>query len=337
MTKTLAFIIFPALSALGANFVLYHALASGFASKVFFEECTAIDNAFRLPYTGFPIVDQGLCVLISLFHSVFHPSVYPVMAWFMASSAPVVAFLALESRRQNRNMPFMVKSPTFDGILMQTLSFAFTLPLYWMFAVTSGVAVSRPSAGGSVVPKSFATAVFFAVLLGFVVPTVYMLNLQTPYAILTWQPFPVYLAILQGLYLTVTGPSSKSGYAWIRALYTTCLVASAYFHVSAILPNINDTRTLQDLFVPTASLVEVTQPGPLHGLHMIQWDAYIGLGSSILATFWFADSVGQFFGILLWTLIAVPALGPGAAFSGVALWRESKLQPVPNQSKKHKH
>ncbi|THV07843.1 hypothetical protein K435DRAFT_741221 [Dendrothele bispora CBS 962.96] len=328
MTKILALIIFPALSALGINFVLYHALASGFANKVFFEECAKIDNPYRLPYTDFPIVNQGLCVLISLFHSTFDPSVYPFMIWFMATTAPIVAFIALEARRQNRKAPFMVKNSTITGLLMQTLSFAFTLPLYWMFSVTSGVISTRPSAGDNstrTVSKSYAQAVFFAILLGLVVPTVCMLNFQTPYATLAWQPFPAYVAIVQSLYLTIAGSSSGSGYAWIRALYVSCFIANAYVHVSLILPQINDLQTLQNLFVPTEALIDIAKPGPAHALHMIQWDAYIGLGSSILATFWFAKSVGQFIGLLLWTSVAVPALGPGAAFSAAALWRESSL------------
>jgi hypothetical protein len=212
------------------------------------------------------------------------------------------------------------------------MSFAFTMPLYWLSLITSGNANSRPSSN-TIISKSHAQAVFLAVIFGLVAPTVYMLQSQTPYAILAWQPFPVFVAILQGLYLTITGSSSKSGYSYIQALYISNFLANTYVHLSIFLPIVNNLQALKGLFVPTTSLIDLAEPATAHALHLIQWDTWIGMGSTVFATLWFTRSAGQFVGLLLWNLVAVPVFGPGAAFSLAALWRESCLHSVPAQAK----
>ncbi|KAF5372892.1 hypothetical protein D9758_001717 [Tetrapyrgos nigripes] len=338
MSKILPVLIFPVLSAVGLTFVWYHAFASGFISKTFFEECANLRNPNRLPSSGYPFVDQGLCLLISLFSALFDQYTYPFLLWLMVALAPIVSFMALEASRVDSGAPLMVRNPTLTGITIQTMSFAFTTPLYWLSIITSGRANMRPSFT-STVSKEHAQAIFLAVLLGLVAPTFYMMHFQTPSTILAWQPFPVFVAIVHGLCIAFTGSSSKSGYSYIRALYILNFLANAYVHLSILLPNINNLQSLEGLFVPSTSLIDLAEPASAHALHLLQWDTYIGIGSTVFATLWFARSAGQFLGLLLWNLVAVPIFGPGAAFAGAALWRESCLHSdvVPRNKKRGKN
>jgi hypothetical protein len=58
----------------------------------------------------------------------------------------------------------------------------------------------------------------------------------------------------------------------------------------------------------------------------MSWDNVFTLGSSlVLGTLWFARNAKQTVLIALWDVIATVVGGPGAAASGVLLWRESAL------------
>ncbi|KAF5372893.1 hypothetical protein D9758_001716 [Tetrapyrgos nigripes] len=336
MSKILPVLTFPVLSAVGLTFVTYHPFASGFISKTFFEECANLHNPNRLPPSGYPFVDQGLCALISLFSAFFDQSIF--LLWLLTAIVPIVSFMALEASRADRGAPLMVRNPTLPGMLIQTMSFAFTAPLYWLSIIASGRANMRLSFT-STVSKEHAQAIFLAVLLGLVAPTFYMMYFQTPSTTVAFLPFPVFVAIVHDLYIAFTGSSSKSGYSYIRALYILNFLANFYVHLSILLPNINSLQSLKGLFVPSTSLIDLGEPASAHALHMLQWDMYIGIGSTVFATLWFARSAGQFLGLLLWNLVAVPIFGPGAAFAGAALWRESCLHSdvVPRNKKRGKN
>jgi hypothetical protein len=66
----------------------------------------------------------------------------------------------------------------------------------------------------------------------------------------------------------------------------------------------------------------------------LQWDGVFGFGSTLLATLWFAKNTSQFFGILLWNVIASVVVGPGAAIAAVALFREAQLHAFAGEKQK---
>jgi hypothetical protein len=57
----------------------------------------------------------------------------------------------------------------------------------------------------------------------------------------------------------------------------------------------------------------------------LQWDAAFTLGSGVVGTLWFANNAKQVALIALWNVISSVIVGPGAAVSGVLIWREWRL------------
>ena len=58
------------------------------------------------------------------------------------------------------------------------------------------------------------------------------------------------------------------------------------------------------------------------------------MGSNLLGTLWFASSAKQAALMVLWDLLASVVVGPGAAISGVLLWRERRLNGAPEEASK---
>jgi hypothetical protein len=58
------------------------------------------------------------------------------------------------------------------------------------------------------------------------------------------------------------------------------------------------------------------------------------MGPSLLGTLWFARNAKQVVLITLWNVIVTVVVGPGAAVSGVLLWREWALNGAPEEPSK---
>ncbi|GLB35146.1 hypothetical protein LshimejAT787_0207110 [Lyophyllum shimeji] len=78
---------------------------------------------------------------------------------------------------------------------------------------------------------------------------------------------------------------------------------------------------------------ELPTSAGIRALNLLKWDLALGFGSSILATLWFASNLKQIIALFAWNVIATPVLGPGAALTGAALWREASLQGVASVAK----
>jgi hypothetical protein len=61
---------------------------------------------------------------------------------------------------------------------------------------------------------------------------------------------------------------------------------------------------------------------------------FFTFGSSLFGTLWFAGNAKQVALIALWDVIATVVVGPGAAVSGVLLWREWTLNGAPEEVSK---
>ena len=168
-----------------------------------------------------------------------------------------------------------------------------------------------------------------------------MLILQDPVVTAAWQFFPVWMWVAQATHLFIR-PSSRyntSGYWTVQATFIFTLIVSAISHIAAI-SAVKDLALLRDLYVPP-----IVPPDPattnlqLASHVFFQWDAVFTMGSSLLGTLWFAHNAKQVVLITLWNVIATVVVGPGAAVSGVLLWREGALNgapEVPEVSKKER-
>ncbi|KAK7468559.1 hypothetical protein VKT23_003064 [Stygiomarasmius scandens] len=328
----LPLLLFPALSASAFYFILGHTDASGWGKKVRLQ-CLDSENPYALSYTGVAKVDSTLCLLVSIFHAAFTPVSFPFTLWLLASAVPITSFLYIEAHR--RSAPsFPISHPSVIGFFMQTVTFGVTFPIYWLLAILTGATSHRASSHSSTVSKTAAEAIVFGILVGMFVPTASMLSLHDPSVTAIWQFFPLFASFATGAYLFVrpASKSQESGHSIIVFLYAAGFIASSSVHLAIVSSRFHDSDKLKAFFFPSTSPLDISFPDDFHALHLLQWDAIFGFGSCLLGSLWFARSTSQFIGLLIWELIAVPVIGPGAAIAGVALWRENYLHSVEAKS-----
>ncbi|THV07837.1 hypothetical protein K435DRAFT_708900 [Dendrothele bispora CBS 962.96] len=321
----LPLLIFPTLAALAYHYIVGHTDASGWGDKLKIQCLEDPANPYAGSYTGIAHVDTVLCILVSVFHASFTPVSLPFTMWFLTSAPPITAYLYLEAYR--KNTPFPISFPIIPGVLMQTVTFGATFPTYWLLSILTGVTSRRASGGNSQVNRAHAEAVAFGVFIGMFIPTISMLILHDPTVTAIWQFFPFYASIAMAAHLFVrpAHKSQDSGFTIIVFLYIASFIISSSMHLAVVSSRFHDFELLKSFFVPSTSQLDLSLADDYHALHLLQWDAIFGFSATILGTLWFARSTPQFFGLLLWHIVAVPVFGPGAAIAGVALWRENYL------------
>ena len=160
-----------------------------------------------------------------------------------------------------------------------------------------------------------------------------MLILQDPVVTAAWQFFPAWMWVTRATHLLIR-PSSRhntSGYWTVQATFIFTFIASAISHIAAI-GAIMDPVLLRDLYVPPIVPPDPATTSLQLATHVFfQWDAVFTMGSSLLGTLWFARNAKQVVLITLWNVIATVVVGPGAAVSGVLLWRERALNGAPEE------
>ena len=190
------------------------------------------------------------------------------------------------------------------------------------------------------IDQARAEATLFTVLAGYALPTALMLILHDPMVTAAWQFFPVWMWVARTSYLFIR-PSSRdnlntSGYWTVQTTFIFTFIASAISHITAIWA-IKDLALLWDLYVPPIVSPDPTTTNLQLATHVFfQWDAVFTMGSSLLGTLWFARNAKQTVLIALWNVIASVAVGPGAAVSGVLLWREWALNGAREEVSKKK-
>ena len=211
------------------------------------------------------------------------------------------------------------------GLIYQLQGAGFTFPLFWLALILSGHTRLDHVAGR--IDQARAEATLFAVLAGFALPTALMLILQDPVVTAAWQFFPAWMWVAKSVHLLIR-PSSRyntSGYWTVQATFIFTFIASAISHIAAILA-VNDLALLWDLYVPPIVPPDPATTNLQLATHVFfQWDAVFTMGPSLLGTLWFARNAKQVVLIALWNVIATAIVGPGAAVSGVLLWREWAL------------
>ncbi|OAX40517.1 hypothetical protein K503DRAFT_768522 [Rhizopogon vinicolor AM-OR11-026] len=289
----------------------------------------------RLAYTGYPDLDFRMCALVALFHALLDPAYRPLVAELMTALAAVTMIPFVEAAREKRSI--FLRMPAAVGILFQFFSFAFIMPLYYVALILTGAAISRSVKGsGTKISQGNAEALLFALIVGYVIPTVCMVVFQHVTSTALWQGYPIIMALAQFAHLIIR-PSSrhlKSGYATVQAMYAFIFVASAVLHMYYTWPLFFDIQQFQKVLVPQLALSERLLSLPEGVAAVIQWDAVFGIGSTLLVSFWFAQSAKEIVLLFLWHVVISIALGPGAAIAGVLLVREARLNAQTVKDKK---
>ena len=241
------------------------------------------------------------------------------------SLSGLIALTFVEAARSGCST--LLAFPAIVGVIHHLQSAGFIFPLFWLALILFGhTRLDRVAATTSRIDQARAEAALFAVLAGYALPTALMLAFRDPFTTAAWQFAPAWMGMAQAAHLFIR-PSSRyntSGYWTVQATFILTFIASAISHIAAIRA-VNDLTSLRDLLVPLPPIVP--DPGATTNLKLavhvtLQWDAVFAFGSSLLGTIWFARNAKQVLLIALWNVIATVIIGPGAALSGVLLWRE---------------
>ena len=274
-------------------------------------------------YVGLGPIDGLLCVLVTFFQSSFDPTIFLFTADFAASWVTPLALTFVEAARSGRST--VLAFPAILGLFYQTRGAGIAFPCFWLALILFGhTHLDRVAAR---IDQARAEAALFAVLAGYALPTALMLTLQDPIVTAAWQFFPIWMWAAQATHLFIR-PSLRyntSGYWTVQATFIFAFITSAISHIAAIWAT-NDLGLLRDLYVPPVVASNPAITSVQLATHVfLQWDAVFTMGSSLLGTLWFASNPKQVVLIALWNAIATVVVGPGAAVSGVLLWREWAL------------
>jgi hypothetical protein len=247
--------------------------------------------------------------------------------WIL-SSAILVIIPFVEATRKGR--PSVLGFPLTVGLMTQIMTVAYTLSAYFLVFVLSGAARLHIRVRGNEgsITRAHAKATLYGYIIGMAVPTAVMLYMDHAYITAIWQPYPIFFTLVQTIGLLFSSPSemSSSGYAITQSTYLFGFLSSAIAHFTIILPRLGDLPALSRLLLPSIALLDPMTTTLEQGIiDFLKWDGILCLIPCVLATFWFARDVKDFFGILAWHVVATLAFGPGAAIAGVFMWREFLL------------
>jgi hypothetical protein len=266
-----------------------------------------------------------LCTLVTAFHIAFKSSdSLTLVKYFIGVAAPLVVVPAIESCRPGRSK--FIAYPNLFAMASQVVTGAQIIPLYWLcFILTGGAGSGRLNSKNTHISQAAAEAVVFGIIIGAVIPSVAMLVFDDPYVTAIWQFYPLLVSIAQQMHLLFRPVSRypQSGHQTILGLYIATFIFCSSIHIATVWPMVSDIDTMKRVFVPLMTL-PTTMDNCV--FHLFKWDLGIAFGSSILATFWLANSWSQLIFLVAWSGFATPIFGPGAATMGPFLWREISLQ-----------
>jgi hypothetical protein len=326
-------ILFISLSYGASHFLFGHINASG-GGALLAAQCPPNPGPYNARYVGVGPIDDFLCILVAFFQTnLEEPSTLPFTGDFLSSFATPVALTFIEPSRAGRSLA--LASPLALGVLYQIRGGGFCFPIFWLAFILSGHHRLKRGAAAARIDQAKAEATLFAVLIGYALLSALLFTMQDPMVTALWQFFPLWMWAAKAghLFFRPSWRYNTSGYLTVQATFIFTFVMSAISHIAALWVTRGSPELLKYLYVPP-----ISPPDPatttLHlATHVFfQWDAIFTLGSSLLGTLWFACNVKQVALIALWNLVASVVVGPGAAVSGVLLWREWRLNGVPEEA-----
>ncbi|KAF9052342.1 hypothetical protein BDZ89DRAFT_425130 [Hymenopellis radicata] len=225
-------------------------------------------------------------------------------------------FIFLESGR-TRSASVWSYAGLAVGCCAQIVTFAVTTPLFWLyFVLVARQHKGRPS-------QAHAGASVLGMVMGWVVPSLLLITQEDSIVTLLFQPAPIYAFAAQMMQSFISPQSSKSasGTGVAQVAYVAWFIVAAAIHVNMATGHFADWDGFTRFFIPTVELTDA----PRAILNIFQWDFIFAVGASAVGTLWFAHSIVEVVALLIWYPLASVFVGPGAAFSAVALWRESRV------------
>ena len=318
-----ALLVFLSLAGIGAYTIFVHIALSG-AQKLVDNACPVpliYATPSQLPYTHLPALDGILCNLVEFFKVALLPANQPFTVHFLSGVAPVALVFLIEGTRSDRSRAVI---PLLIGLLYQTISGAVGASLSWLVIV---LAVAGGNTGRAPLTQAEAESVFLAVSTGYVLPTLAFVASQDEYVIAYWQFFPLYMSILQNLWLQIRPATVGPAYHTTRIALITTLIISASVHISFVISHTDSTPVMGFIqWWPSFSIPDPRGTTVETGVyHLLQWDSILWYASSILGLVFLTDSLSDAMTMLFFAPIGSIVLSPGGYVALLAIYRESKL------------
>jgi len=330
LNKILPFILFPTISYYALNFIFLHGIQAGTFERLT-AQCTGT-TSYTLSYTGVPKIDGELCGMVAFFHILKDPRNLLFNVELITAMAAIVTIPYFEAARQNRNV--LLEFQWVIGVIYQRFTGGVILPFYWLLFVVTGMASlhhTRHAGSNSKIVQERAESIIFALVAGFIVPSLAMFMITNQYVTAFWQAFPLWMYIAQLLYLSIRPASGASGastvYFTYMALFLFSLLPHLYILTTILFSSPNPLSTFKSLFVPSLALLDPIETTFNQGvMDFIKWDYMMMLVSTFVATVWVVGwDMKCTVGLVTWWAVSVPLFGAGASIIGVFWWRERLL------------
>lgn len=289
----------------------------------------AVVDEFSQKYgIGVRGVDQVLCQFNETYQAFLSGKVRDTTMVFFWT-LPVMAFATLlESTRSDRSK--VASYPVILGILYQTITGGLAISVFWGLFLWNVRPGSRTLARAPVT-RVDAEAALVAVIVGYYIPTVWMTVTKDPLAVVVWQPFPIYMSLVQHLVRRVRDPGpgrqSELGLQIVRIGFAITSTIATVSYIYAVLPHLSETivtdfiEWLPSLTIPDPKTTTISSAA----LHLIQYDVAMSLGSAIVAAILLLPSAKDQTFISEAAPMVLAVAGPGIIIGGLWVFREELL------------
>ena len=273
------------------------------------------------PYTHLAALDVILCNVVEFFKIGLLPVNQAYTVHFCAGIAPVALVYLIEGTRSDRSR---VVIALLIGFLYQTISAGVAGSLFWLVAV---LAMAGGKKGRAPLTHPEAESVFIAISIGYVLPTLAFIASHDEYAIACWQFFPIYMSILQHLWLQIRPATTGPAYHTTCMALVTTLIISASVHISFVITHASSSPVMgfiqwwPSFWIPDPRSTTVESAV----YHLLQWDAIVWYTSAILGLVFLADSISDAMAMLFFAPIGSILLSPGGYVALLAIYREWRL------------
>lgn len=273
-------------------------------------------------YTSFKSLDFILCFLVEFFRLGFLPENRGWHLHWISSFSALVVAVCIEGTRDDRWWWF---SPTIMSLVYQLMGSGMILPFMFIFIalLPSKNKMRKP------LTQTQAESVFVATVFGFFCPTLAMIQINSPHSIAIWQVFPLWMGIIQTLYLTIRPKITTSGLNLATNLFWITCVYSILTHIYVIYKSgSTPSHMLSDLinWWPSVSVPDPTTATPSSAIyHSLKWDlvlSYVAL--VLLGCYLMEDHIAATIYLVLSPVISL-VLSPGVCMAILWIQRERAL------------
>jgi hypothetical protein len=318
-----AVVVFLSFAGIGVYTIFVHMAVSA-AQKSINDACPVpptYASPSQLAYTRFTGLDIALCHLVEFFKISLLPVNLAYTVHFLAGIAPVALVFLIEGTRSDRSRAVI---PLLVGSLYQTISAGVAGSLVWLVIVLSAAGRTQARAP---LTQAQAESAFLAISIGYVLPTLLFVSSHDEYAIAYWQFFPLWMSILQTVWLWIRPATVGPAYYTTRMALIATLIISASVHISFVISHSSSTPVMDFIrWWPSFSIPDSRSTTvEMSVYHLLQWDAILWYASAILGLVFLADSVSGAMTMLFLAPIASIVLSPGGYVALLAIHRESRL------------